>query len=50
MHVINTIKVGASVPNEKVAGGYQTTTATSKECTPIFPRSEGEGNNGITHD
>ena len=44
MHVINTIKVGASVPNEKVAGGYQTTTATSKECTPIFPRSEGEGN------
>ena len=44
MHVINTIKVGASVPNEKIAGGYQTTTATSKECTPIFPRSEGEGN------
>ena len=45
MHDDNTTKVGASVPEKtKVAGGYQTTTATSKECSPIFSRSESESN------
>lgn len=44
MHDDNTIKVGASVPNEKVAGGYHTTTATSKECSGIFPCLLNEGN------
>ena len=43
----NTIKVGASVPNEKVAGGYHTTTATLKEYSPIFSCSEGESNNQL---
>ena len=43
MHSTN--EVGASVPEKtKVAGGYQTTTATSKECSSIFSRGDGESN------
>lgn len=45
MHDDNTTKVGASVPEKtKVAGGYQTTTATSKECGAIFPCLLNESN------
>ena len=42
----NTTEVGASVPEKtKVAGGYQTTTATSKECSNIFPCPTADSNN-----
>lgn len=42
----NTTEVGASVPEKtKVAGGYQTTTATSKECDAIFPCPTADSNN-----
>ena len=45
MHSTNTTEVGASVPEKtKVAGGYQTTTATSKECGNIFPCLLNESN------
>lgn len=44
MHSTNTTEVGASVPNEKVAGGYHTTTATSKEYSPIFSYGLNENN------
>lgn len=41
----NTTEVGASVPEKtKVAGGYQTTTATSKECSAIFPCPTADSN------
>ena len=44
MHSTNTTEVGASVPNEKVAGGYHTTTATLKEYSPIFSCGLNENN------
>ncbi len=45
MHSTNTTEVGASVPEKtKVAGGYQTTTATSKEYGAIFSRDESQSN------
>ena len=45
MHSTNTTEVGASVPEKtKVAGGYQTTTATSKDSTPIFAWGLNENN------
>jgi len=44
MHDDNSTKLGASVPNEKVAWGYHTTTATSKECSDIFPCLLNESN------
>ena len=45
MHSTNTTEVGASVPEKtEVAGGYQTTAATSKECSPIFSSGLNESN------
>lgn len=50
MHSTNTTKVGASVPEKnEVAGGYDTTTATSNEYAVIFPQYEIPDNH-LLHD
>lgn len=41
--------LGASMPKTKVAGGYDTTTATSKEYSAIFPQYENQDNQAL-HD
>lgn len=51
MHAANQLAytAGSDAPKTKVAGGYQTTTATSKECSAIFPQIEKSDNHAL-HD
>lgn len=44
MQAFDSTMLGASVPKTKVAGGYDTTTATSNEYGAIFPQYENSGN------